>query len=437
MATTPIKTQILKLGRNLVTRLWIRPALYCIIAIVVVVISTVADRYLPDPGDFKIEEELIESLLGIMASSMLVVVTFSVSVLIAGYINATATGSPRAFDMVVADSPTKQALSSFLGAFIFSVVGYVGIGTGLINGAGRLVMMAMTLWIFLWVVGTLVYWIDHVARLGQVRSTIRKVARHARQELAKTLSDEIRYGSDQTFSSGNGCPIFPDRAGVLQDISIGSLSDCASRIGASIRVTALRGDVIGPADPLCQVDMEGLTQEQISAVRACFLIGSQREPHNNVVLSLRTLSEIASRALSPGVNDPGTAIDVLDAFAGVFARAFAETAAIKPKMDTARIYLPSRPPEALLEAAFEAIGRDGARQVEVVVALQNALRLVGEVSPERFWNAVEEQSLRALEYAKSELPFDWEKERVENAARQVGRKHEVGGPAVVGGIPEN
>ncbi len=414
-----LKALILRYGSKFVSRLWIRPAIYCVSAIAIVVIAATIDRYLPSPANIYVGAGLIEGLLGIMASSMLVVVTFSVSVLIAGYINATGTASPRAFDMVIADSPTKQALSSFVGAFIFSVIGYVGIGTGLIEKSGRLLLMVMTIGIFLWVVGTLVYWIDHVARIGQVRNTIGKVARRAQRELAAVLAKPATGPSGQP-AGGASCPVYPNRAGVVQDISLSSLAACAEAIGAPIHVAAPCGAVAGPADPLCHVGAEGLTADQIAAIRSCFLIGRMGRPRGNAVLSLRTLSEIASRSLSPGINDPGTAIDVLNTLTAVFDGAARKAGRIEPAKSNGIVTLPPPDPQDLIGAAFEAVGRDGAALVEVATALQETLRVAADILPARYREAIELQSARALDHACARLAFDWERERVKAAAQAVG-----------------
>ena len=118
------------LMRALEARLWLRPTLFALIASLVVIGAGFADKFVPWPFDVTIESGVIRSLLTIMASSMLAVTTFSVSVMLSAYSASISSSSPRAFDIVVAQSASKQVLSSFIGAFIFSVIGIVGLELG-------------------------------------------------------------------------------------------------------------------------------------------------------------------------------------------------------------------------------------------------------------------------------------------------------------------
>ncbi|WP_322990703.1 DUF2254 family protein, partial [Hoeflea sp.] len=141
-------------------QLWLRPAVFGIAAVLSVVVAIGVDRWISLPFDFSIREQTIRSLLTIMASAMLTVATFSVSVMLAAYVAAISSSTPRAFSMVVSDSSAKQAISTFIGAFTFAVVGLIGLNVGVFQSSGRIVLFFTTLWVFVWVVGTLIFWID-------------------------------------------------------------------------------------------------------------------------------------------------------------------------------------------------------------------------------------------------------------------------------------
>lgn len=108
-------------------RLWVKPLVLCVLSIGATFIAKLADdtglsSVLPD-----IALESVESLLSIMASSMLVIATFAVGSMVAAYASASAGTTPRSIPLVIADDVTQNALSAFIGAFIFSIVSLITI----------------------------------------------------------------------------------------------------------------------------------------------------------------------------------------------------------------------------------------------------------------------------------------------------------------------
>ena len=110
-----------------------------------------------------------------MAASMLVIATFSVTSMVSAYAAAASTATPRAFILVVADNASQNALSTFVGSFIFSVVALTATKSNLFDKAGIFILFAMTVLVFAIVIYTFVRWVDRIARLGRMGSTINKV----------------------------------------------------------------------------------------------------------------------------------------------------------------------------------------------------------------------------------------------------------------------
>ncbi len=189
-----MKIWLKRFWRWLKGRLWVRPAIYCIVAIGTVTLATTTDSFFPEIGFLDVSVETIKSLLTIIASSMLAVATFAVSVMVSTYNAALRSTTPRAFEIVVSDTSTRQAISSFIGAFIFAMIGLIGVNFSYFGSPGRVVLFMMALAVFLWVVGTFVYWIDHVTRMGQLRHTIERVADRVTQIVARYLANPGRGG---------------------------------------------------------------------------------------------------------------------------------------------------------------------------------------------------------------------------------------------------
>ncbi|WP_082934241.1 DUF2254 family protein [Halomonas sp. HL-93] len=154
-------------------RLWVKPLMLCVLSIGGTFIAMLADdmglsSVLPD-----ITLESVESLLTIMASSMLVIATFAVGSMVAAYASASTGATPRSIPLVIADDVTQNALSAFIGAFIFSIVSLITLKNDMFDAAGRFAIFALTLLVFAIVIITFVRWVDRIARLGKVLNTRR------------------------------------------------------------------------------------------------------------------------------------------------------------------------------------------------------------------------------------------------------------------------
>lgn len=399
-------------------RLWVRPAIYCIIAVATVTIATTTDTFIPEIAFLDVSVETIESLLTIIASSMLAVATFAVSVMVSTYNAALSNTTPRAFEIVVSDTSTRQAISSFIGAFIFAMIGLIGVNFSYFGSPGRVVLFIMTLAVFIWVVGTFVYWIDHVTRIGQLRHTIERVAAHVTTLLAKYIANPARMGVLAEPNEGppqDGRPVYPRKAGIVVGFSCEDIRTVMGDNSWGVFIDAIPGSNVSPQDPLLWVRGVQIGEDTETALRDCFEVAPVRTLGEDPVMGMRILGEIAERALSPGINDPGTAIDIVDTVVSIFNNARVEAETIgKWKIDE-RIRVRPVAPDAMLSAAFMGIGRDGAGSVEVAEELQRSLRSLYQILPAEYNGPIRRQARIAFAYAKDALQYDWERLRVEEA----------------------
>jgi uncharacterized membrane protein len=97
--------------KRLGERLWVKPLIVCVLSIGAVFLANLMDmtefgRFLP-----QITKESTETLLKIMASSMLMMATFAVASMVAAYASASSSATPRSFPLVIADDVSQNALS--------------------------------------------------------------------------------------------------------------------------------------------------------------------------------------------------------------------------------------------------------------------------------------------------------------------------------------
>ncbi len=433
------------LVRRIRERLWVKPLLICAVSIVAVFGAKVSDqlplaRLAPD-----VSSESVESLLSIIAASMLAVATFAVASMVSAYSSASTTATPRSFPLVIADDVSQNALSTFVGAFIFSVVALMAMKNGYFEIAGRFTLFSMTVAVLGFVVFTFVRWTDRIARLGRLGATVEQVegattAAMKRRRRAPALGCVLRtpqpactdtdtgMGMGRGVSSGmgttdKGTPVFAAEVGYVQQIDMRALQEFAQDLGGRVVVDALPGTFAMPGTPLAHVRLGSGAGGHLDLPRvaAAFTIGRDRVFDHDPRLGLIVLSEIAGRALSPAVNDPGTAIGIV----GTLVRLFTlwsqpdEGLAAQP-VEFDRVEAPALQIEDMFDDAFTAIARDGAGAVEVGMRLQKALRSLASLEDDAMRVAALRHAQYALARGELALPLQRDIDAIRTLAQSVG-----------------
>lgn len=394
--------------------LWVKPLYAVLLSILGAIAASLADR-IPYAGELpRVTVASLETLLEVIAAAMLGIAVFAVGAMVSAYASASSTATPRSLPLVIADDVSQNALSAFLGAFIYSVVALIALQNGYYAEAGHLLLLALTLAVLAFVIANFIIWIDRIARLGRLGSTIDTVERATAAALARRRA-RPRLGGALARGEPHGLAVYPEVIGYVQRIDIAGLQGLAERYGRHITVAALPGTFATPDRPLAFVsdlyDGRGGRVDS-EAVRDAFLIGPDRDFADDPRFGLVVLSEIASRALSPAVNDPGTAIDVIGSLVRLLATWAGAPEGSDRDTQYDRVAVPEMALQDMFDDAFHAIARDGAGMLEVGIRLQKALRTLGCLNDVRMARVAQEHAHLAWRYAEQALRLPEEVERL-------------------------
>lgn len=312
-----MKDRFRLLRERLGEQLWIRPLLMCLISIAGIFATKAADttkfgEFVPD-----IRHDSINTLLSTMSASMLVIATFAVGTMVTSYAAASSKATPRSFSLIIADDVSQNALSAFIGSFIYSIVGLIALENGYFERAGRFALFTLTLMVFTLVILTFVRWLDRIARLGRIQTTIDTVENATHQALQRRKEARRLGGIAIGLKHEGLTPVFTKAIGYLQCIDMASLQENAEKYKISIRIASLPGTFCTPNKVIAYVwpdkksAEDALDNINLEKIGSAFIVGRQRTFADDPRFGLIVLSEIASKALSPAVNDPGTAITVV------------------------------------------------------------------------------------------------------------------------------
>lgn len=404
-------------------RLWVRPLAACLLSIVAALAAKLADgtelgSILPN-----IKPEPVETMLSIMAASMLVIATFAVSSMVSAYASASSTATPRSFTLIIGDDKSQNALSTFIGAFIYSIVALTALKNGYFKAAGHFTLFVLTTIAFGIVIITFVRWVDSIARLGRIGTTIARVEQATTQALMRRKEAPTLHGIP-VLPQAHGWAVFAPSVGYVQHIDLAALQTWAEKTDGRVVIAALPGTFAAPGRELAYISTRSgeIAESDREQIIQSFQIGNDRLFDDDPRFGLVVLSEIACRALSPAVNDPGTAINIIGTLVRLFvlwnesAKAEAADEHI-PKYD--RVEVPEILVRDMFDDAFTGIARDGAGTVEVMVRLQKALQSLALIGDAPMKEAAKHHARLALERARLALNLTQDLTVVRNAAAFV------------------
>ena len=403
--------------RRLKERLWVKPLLVCFLSIGAVLLARWADSSVIAGRAPEISQESLLDLLKIIAASMLVMATLAVGTMVAAYASTGSSATPRAFPLVIADDVSQNSLSTFLGAFIFSVVAFVFLSNGYYGSAGRFTLFALSLLVLAMVVLTFVRWVDRIARLGRLGSIIEKVESATMAAFkARRRAPRLR-GAPLSGNADFPIPVHAATVGYVARVDLATLQKCAEEAEVSLRLAALPGTFATPDRPLVYASRPppGRTLDAVRLAKA-FAIGKDRKFDDDPRFGLVVLAEIAGRALSPAVNDPGTAIEIIGSLVRLFVF-WGSTPTEKEEAAAAavaysRVEVPVLNLDDMFSDAFTPIARDGAGTVEVAIRLQKAYKALAATGHPEMRAAAVRHAQTALARAEHAIELHEELERL-------------------------
>lgn len=390
---------------HLTSRLWFSASIYGFVAVSTVLMAIYLKRFIPLEWGEMIGAGSVDNILNILAASMLSVTIFSLSAMVSAFASATSNATPRAAKLLLEDKISHRAIATFLGSFIYSIVGIIALKTGVYGESGRLILFVVTIGVVAVIIVMLLRWIEYLMRLGQVGETIAKVEKATELAFKKRL--DIPYLGGEAYSGKapkNAVPVQAERTGYIQHIDMSCLAQIAEKHGVKIYVQALPGKFVSTHCEVVRVSKK-LDEDTLRDIRYAFIMGDTRSFRQDPRFGFVVLNEIACRALSPGVNDPGTAIQTIGGVVRLF---FLWEERSKAEVIYPHVYVKALGLEELFEDFFLPVSRDGAELLEVQMRLQKAYAAFvrsGEKSLEKLGKTYSDM---ALSQAKDALGSEYE-----------------------------
>lgn len=249
-------------------------------------------------------------LLGAVASSTIGVAGTVFSITIAALSLAAGQMGPRLLRNFTRDRGNQFTLGAFLGTFSYALMVLRTVRTqeeGLFTphlGLSVAVLLAFGC------VATLVYFVGHMASRISVDTVIDLVRTDITAAMRALVVERPNIDPPLDDFWDSAVAVVDARRGYLQQLDAEALAKWAAAQGTTLRLLVRRGDYLFPGAPIALMTVSVAGAE--AAIRRNTALGASRGSSGDPEQTVRQLVEVAVRALSPGINDPHSAMSVLD-----------------------------------------------------------------------------------------------------------------------------
>ena len=331
------------------------------------------------------------AILSAIAGSMMSVATTAFSITIVALQLASSQFGPRLLRNFMRDTGNQVVLGTFIATFVYCLM-----VLRTINGVEEnefVPHLAVTVGIGLAIasIGVLIYFIHHSAASIQVDRVIKKVGDDLDQTIDRLFPKQIgRNGSQQSeaeslaaipadFDRLSGSIQAP-KSGYIQAIDDNQLMQIATEHNLLLRVEQRPGRFVVKGSQLMRVfPAEKIDRQLAAKIADTVVLGIQRTEQQDLEFSIDQLVEIAARALSPGINDPFTAIRCIDQLSAALCHLVQQKIPSPYRYDDRhRLRVNTEPLEFAdaIDAAFNQIRQYGQSSVAVTMRLLEAIATI-------------------------------------------------------------
>lgn len=300
--------------------LWIAPAVGVLFAMALTVLTIEVDDSVTVGSSavigFDGGADSARSILSTIAASMLTFLALIFTLTVVA-LQLASDFSPRLLRNFFSARASKLALALFVATFTYAVLVLREVSPSLIPELSVTVAIVLVLLSVL----MFVYYVSVIAQSLRVANIVDTAGSATRDEIISSLDADGEPGDEERDrdlgwraiegAESAGVVAWEGKPGVITAISLDGLREVAERSDAILELRAQVGDFLPGGAPVLAV----YGSEQLpSPDQVCNLIGTanERSFHQDAAFGLRQLVDIAARGLSPGINDPTTAVQSLD-----------------------------------------------------------------------------------------------------------------------------
>ncbi|WP_456294950.1 DUF2254 domain-containing protein [Vibrio sp. AK197] len=368
-------------------------------------------------------------LISAIATSIITATSIAFSMTLVALTMASSQFGPRLLQTFMDDRGTQLVLGFFTSTFVFCLIALHRVSVSDTDAITSSALAVLVLVIGIFDTLVLIYYIHHIARFIQVDEIISRCYHECIHSLSHlfTLTDEKKNHQCLKPSAVVDSPVITElsltESGYVQTVDYHHLLDQDGIQGIDILVRA--GDHVVPNETLLRIhSTTQIDDERKHYCLSCIVLGKKRTSLQDPEFSVSQLVEIALRALSPGINDPITAMTCADRLTSVcILMAEHQFPSQAMRNTNTNIWLKRRTYtyESVLNTAFDQLRQAGEKHIDVMIHLVRCLNVMRKQLPQEYIQAVDTQISAVNDLVSAHIGCDKDRNDV-TAVVNIGKQ---------------
>lgn len=332
------------------------------------------------------------AVLSTIAGSVIGVAGVTFSITIAALTLASSQFGPRLLANFMRDTGNQVVLGTFIATFLYCLLVLRTIRG--VEDASFVPQLSVTAGVGLAIasLGVLIFFIHHVALSIQAPQVVHNVAADLHHTIEQMYPQQIGSGPrevepgpdrqqvPESFEKHNA-PVLSHHNGYIQAVGDERLMELATEHDVVLRIEHAPGNWVVRDQPLVRIWPDSKASSELrDEIAEAFILGHRRTNVQDLAFTIHQLVEVAVRALSPGINDPFTAIQCVDQLsAGLVHLAGVDFPAAMRVDEAGKLRVIARDGptfRGMVDAAFNQIRQYGRDSVAVTIRLLEAIETV-------------------------------------------------------------
>lgn len=384
-------------------RMWMDLAKYILISILLAVGAILIDtKFIPIldyiPEILLTSVDLAKLILSTLAGSLLTITTFTFSTIMVVLVMYSSNFSPRVASNFLTDKITIKVLGIFVGGFFYCILTLFFMRKGyseylVLSATIAVIYSALCIIYF-------VIFVYNVSSSIQATKLISRLYDESYEIIERTLKQRENHISLDQYEIGvfrSKSEITSDKSGYLELIEFKEILNILKDMETKFILKVDIGTFVSKNQEIATLyyNEDLKDQELMKKLLNKFTIEEKRIAYNDYRFSLQKIGDITLRAISPGTNDPNTAIHCINIL-GVLLSKLSEIKGrytiIKDESSKSQVIYEDFHFREDLYLTFYQIVHYGNEDISVILAIFNALKIISRSASDEKTSIIKEFS---------------------------------------------
>jgi len=257
------------------------------------------------------DPDTARSILGTLIGGILSLMVFSFSMVMVLLNQASSNFSPRLLPGLISDKSHQIVLGTYMGTIIYNIIVLISIVSDsdeyTINGLsilGGIILGVVCL-------GMFIFFIHSISTGIQINNILDRIYTQTKKRLDHLIDLEKGEHKALKLDQGEWLDFKCDRAIYYQGIDVAGMQEALKELEVNVKIIPFKGQYVLPNTVIMSYDKE-LSEEEQERLNGYVVYSNNHQAKDNYILGIKQMTEVGVKAMSPGINDPGTAVMTVD-----------------------------------------------------------------------------------------------------------------------------